>query len=173
MNKTRSRVASFVLRFTQDLWEGTNGQPRIRWRGSIRYVQGNEEDRFVDFSQAVEFMQRNLAELTLDNISGNSMNQEEVLRESFKFWEDFSTVYSGMMFEALEHSLKQSESVKKQMQEAVEKTVKTWYPSPEQTQDPQNQSLVEMIQALQQQINTLTQKVEGLEAAMDKQPPSS
>ena len=41
-------VASFVLRFTQDLYEDEAGEPRVRWRGHIRHVQSDADARFTD-----------------------------------------------------------------------------------------------------------------------------
>jgi hypothetical protein len=172
MIKTERNIASFVLRFTQDLWQDAGGSPRVRWRGHIRYVQGNREDRFTDFAEAVTFMQRNLAELTLDAISGKNMNQEDTLRESFKFWEDFSAVYSGMMFEAMEQSLKQSEAVKQQMQDVVEQTIKAWpFPATSSSNSGSisNQDVVNVLYDLQRQVKVLSEKVETLEVALEEQ----
>ena len=50
MSKTHN-VASFVLRFTQELGEAKPGEPSIRWRGHIRHVQGDEENTFTDFAE--------------------------------------------------------------------------------------------------------------------------
>ncbi|MDM8531315.1 hypothetical protein QUF63_09085 [Anaerolineales bacterium HSG25] len=165
MNKSQRNVASFVLRFTQDLWEDAEGAPQVRWRGHINHVQGDEEGRFTNFAEAVTFMQEGLTQLTLNAVSGNNMNQEETLRESFKFWEDFSTVYSGMMFEAMEQSLKQSESVKQQMKDAVEQSLAAWQVSAGTNSEKQ---LMEVIQNLQQQIDSLTTKVENLEVMVTR-----
>lgn len=156
-------IASFVLRFTQELWQGKNGEPQIQWRGHIRHVQGQEEDRFTDFSEAVTFMQRNLANLTMNTASRKNMNQEDVLRESFKFWEDFSTVYSSMMFEAMEQSLKQSETVKQRVHDAVEQTLQAWQVAPKMEEQPYQTQMMLMLQKLHNQVETLSQKVDDLE----------
>lgn len=165
-NKTQSNVASFVLRFTQDLWQNPQGKPKIRWRGHIRHVQGDQENHFTDFSEAVSFIQRNLTDLTLNTISGKNMNQEEVLRENVKFWEDFSAVYSGMMFEAIEQSLKQSEAFKQQMRDTVEQTLKAWQ-WPVQPEFNQTE-MMEKIEKLQKQVDSLSRRVTDLEVAMSQ-----
>jgi len=169
MNKTHSNIASFVLRFTQDWWQNAEGQPQVRWRGHIRHVQGNKEDRFTDFAHAVTFIQRNLAEETINTVSGKNMNQEQALRESFKFWEEFSSAYSGMMFEAVEQSLQQSETVKKQMQDAVEKTLTAWQVPVVPTGSSSQTELVELLRSLQNQIETLSKRVADLEATLTQQ----
>ena len=53
-------VASFVLRFTQDLWQDDEEDSHVRWRGHIKHVQGEGESRFTDFAEAVAFIQQNL-----------------------------------------------------------------------------------------------------------------
>ena len=35
-------IASFMLRFTQEMWRDMQGEPHIRWRGHIRHVQGDQ-----------------------------------------------------------------------------------------------------------------------------------
>lgn len=72
-------IASFVLRFTQELWEDAQQEPHVRWRGHIRHVQGEEENRFTDFAEAASFMQRHLTQLTIDLLSkkGEGISQEK------------------------------------------------------------------------------------------------
>lgn len=91
------------------------------------------------------------------------MNQEDVLRESFKFWEDFSTVYSSMMFEAMEQSLKQSETVKQRVHDAVEQTLQAWQVAPKMEEQPYQTQMMLMLQKLHNQVETLSQKVDDLE----------
>src|SRR6185503_18067496 len=111
MIRMQNNIASFVLRFTQELWRDTQGEPHIQWRGHIRHVQGDEEDRFTDFAEAVAFMQRYLTQLTMKALTGGqSMSQEKVIQESFKVWEQFVSSYTTMMFEAMQHTVKQSET---------------------------------------------------------------
>ncbi len=160
MTKTHN-IASFVLRFTQDLWQDMQGEPHVRWRGQIRHVQGDEEDRFTDFAEAVTFMQRYLTQLTMDTLSGDeSMSQEKVFQESFKLWEQFASSYSDMMFQAMEQTIKQSEAFQEQ-------TVKTWQLPIQPNQD----QISEAFDKLQDQIKTLTNRVELLEKELAEKNP--
>jgi hypothetical protein len=160
----QDNIVSFVLRFTQEFWHDSQGEPHIQWRGHIRHVQGNEEDRFTDFAEAVAFIQRFLTQLTMKTVSGgHSLNQEKVLRESFKFWEQFASSYTGMMVEAMEHTVKQSQSFKDQVDQAAERALKAW-----QLPVQSNQTeVIEKLNALQLQIEALTNKVAVLEKALE------
>jgi len=164
---TQRNVASFMLRFTQDLWQDENGEPRVQWRGRINHVQGDEEIAFTDFAEALAFIQGQLTELTLKAIPGGiGMEQEKVLQESFKLWEQFASSYSNMMFEAMERTIKQSKAIKEQMDEAVEGALKGWkMPAPQKEDQGQ---LLELLKDMHKQIQTLTEKVEKLEKKLEK-----
>lgn len=168
MIETQRDVASFVLRFTQDLWQDAQGEPHIEWRGHIRHIQGDEEVRFTDFSEAVTFIQHYLMQLTqgtLDALPGqDQMNQEKALHESFRLWEKFASSYTSIVFDAMEQTVGRSEALKKQMDDAVAKSLKIWKPSP---QTDQGQT-VEALQTLLAQVQTLADKVDSLEKASEE-----
>lgn len=163
MIKTQNNIASFVLRFTQEVWRDAQGEPHVQWRGHIRHVQGDEEDRFTDFAEAVTFIQRYLAQLTLEALSGGqNISQEKVLGESFKVLEQFTSSYADMMLGAIEQTVKQSQTFKEQIDHATERALKAW-----QISVPSDQKqLVEVLTSLQAQLQTLTEKVERLEKAV-------
>jgi len=169
MTDTQRDVASFVLRFTQDLWQDGQGEPHVEWRGHIRHIQGDEETRFTDFSEAVTFIQRYLMQLTLGTLDtlqgGGTMDQEKTLHESFKLWENFASSYTNMMFEAMEQTMKQSEVFKERMDDAVKESLQAWRPST--PEDPGQ--VVEALQALQAQIQALTDKGDSLEKTMRRE----
>jgi hypothetical protein len=168
MTKTHN-IASFVLRFTQELWQDTQGEPHVRWRGHIRHVQGNEEDHFIDFTEALTFIQRYLIELTLDSLSGeNTVSQEKAFKESFKLWEQFASTYTDMMFQAMEQSIKQSETFKEQVDQATEQVFKAWQLPAQPGQD----KILGALNTLQDQIQTLTDRVEKLENELQQKPDS-
>ncbi len=153
-------IASFLLRFTQELWQDTHGEPHVRWRGHIRHVQGNGEERFTDFADAVSFMQRYLTQLTIDTLSGaEELSQEKIFEESFKMWEQFASSYAKMMSQAMEQSVRQSEAFREQMDEAGKRVMDAWrLPFHAGEPDP-----TETLQQLQAQVEALSQKVETLE----------
>ena len=160
MHKSNN-IASFMLRFTQELWQDAAEEAHIRWRGHIQHVQGHDEDRFTDFAEAIAFMQRHLTRLTTDSLGGDeNVSQEKIFKESFKLWEQFASSYTNTMFQAMEQGMKQSETVKKQMEEVQENTLKAWQlPFQGTDQGPLLQTLSE----LQAQVESLSKKVEDLE----------
>jgi mevalonate kinase len=163
MIKPHNNIASFVLRFTHELWQDTQGEPHVQWRGHIRHVQGDEEDHFTDFAEAVAFMQHYLFQLTLKVLAGGqNMSQEKVLQESFKLWERFASGYTEMMSQAMGQTLKQSQTFKEHMDQAAQRALKAWqFPT-----QPDQRELVEALNSLQAQIQALTIKVEKLEEAL-------
>lgn len=158
-------IASFVLRFTQELWQDAQDQPHVRWRGHIRHVQGNEEERFTDFADAVTFMQQYLTRLTMDTLAGaEDMTQEKVFAESFKLWDQFASSYAKMMAQAMEQSLRQSEVFREQVDEASKKVLDAWrLPFQGDRSD-----LIKIIDQLQNQVQTLADKVESLEKQLQQ-----
>lgn len=164
MMNTQRNVASFMLRFTQDLWQDERGEPKVQWRGQISHVQGDEQATFTDFAEALAFIQKQLAELTLKAIpQGAKMEQDKVLKESFKLWEQFAASYSNMMFEAMERTIQGSQAIREKMDEAVEQALRSWGAPAAQADQAQ---IVELLKELQGQIQALTEKVEKLEKAI-------
>ena len=159
-------IASFVLRFTQELWQDTQGEPHVRWRGHIRHVQGDQENRFTDFAEAVTFMQQYLTKLTMDTLGGqDGMSQEKVFEESFKFWDQFSTSYAKMMSNAMEQSVKQSQVFQDQVEETREKMLGAWqFPF-----QPNQNELLETLNKMHAQMETLANKVDELEKKLAQQ----
>jgi hypothetical protein len=126
-------------------------------------VQSDGEKRFTDFSEAAAFIQRSLMELTLGTLDDLSqekeVDQETPLRESFRLWERFASGYTDMMLSAMDRTVKQSEEVKQQMETAIAESLGMWM-QPSQTG---RNEVLESLEALQEQVRMLTEKVESLE----------
>lgn len=163
--KTQRDIASFVLRFTQELWQDDQGEAHVQWRGHIRHVQGDEEMRFTDFAEAVAFIQRHLTQLTLGALEARSgrdrLDPEQTLRESVKFWEEFAAGYTGLVFEAMGRAIQQSEAFGKQMDAVVQQSLQAWPLPGRDDQAP----VVEALTRLQAQVQALADKVARLENA--------
>ena len=175
--KAQRDIASFVLRFTQELWQDPQGEPRVEWRGHIRHVQDGDEFRFTELTDVMNFIQQALLKLTMDRVpKEDKMYQDKALQESFKLWEKFATGYTEVMTEAFQQTVKQSETFQKQVAEAVEQVIKPWWmmglpnhvaeAKPEKPADIDQEQLVQTMMALQAQIATLTNKVSKLEEAL-------
>lgn len=126
-DKPPADVASFVLRFSQDLWREAGGQPRVRWRGHIRHVQGDAEARFTDFSDAVSFMQRQLAQLTLDSVAqDDAAGQAQALSESFQVWETVTEGYRDLWLGAVRAAADGTQAMRRQVGQQLERSWPWW-----------------------------------------------
>lgn len=175
--KGQRDIASFVLRFTQEMWQDDQGDPRVEWRGHIRHVQGDEEFHFTELNEALQFIQKALMQLTMDTVpKDNKPFQEKAMRESFKLWETFAQSYADMMVQAMERTVKQSEAVSRQLTETVEQAWRPWWlmglaPSgkaeAQQGLSPEDQQrLMQTLLTMQEQLEILARKVNSLEEKM-------
>ncbi|MEZ4869636.1 MAG: hypothetical protein R3C14_50390 [Caldilineaceae bacterium] len=180
--KGQRDIASFMLRFTQDLWQDAEGEPRVEWRGHIRRVQDGEELRFTDVAEAMNFIQDSLLTLTRNAVpKEDKMYQDKAVRESLKLWEKFADSYTTMVVEAMQQTMKQSENFQKQVNEAVEQAMKPWWmvgfsaPATSvrraSTQDDSavQAQILQTLAALQTQIQALNEKVNNLETQIKAQ----
>jgi hypothetical protein len=94
------------------------------------------------------------------------------MQESFKLWEKFAQNYTNMIVEAVQQTVKQSETFQKQMSEAMERTMQPWWvmglPAKEPITPDQTQ-LMQTLVALQAQIEALNAKVSKMEEMMRKE----
>jgi len=165
---TNRGIASFLIRFTQDLWEDEQGEPRVQWRGRINHVQGDEEQSFTDFSEVVEFIQRHLTQLTLDSMpKDGQMDQEKTLHESFKLWEQFASSYTDLMFDAMERTIQGSQAIKSQMDMTLDEMFKRWRASIQPPVEGEDVGIE--LAKLVEQVQVLADRVAYLEKKLDQE----
>lgn len=174
--------ASFVLRFTQDIWRDQAGEPRVEWRGLVQRVKDGEELRFTDLSDAMNFIQESLLKVTMNAVpKEDKMYQDKAMRESSKMWEKFAETYTSMMVDAMQQTIKQSETFQRQVSDTVEQAMKPWWlsfvtppaPKPQESESQAAQLATQMqilqtLAALQSQIQALSEKVTSLETQIEK-----
>lgn len=171
-------VASFVLRFTQDLYEDDAGEPRVRWRGHIRHVQSDADSRFTEFADAVAFIQRQLAALTQNAVADRSpADQASAMADSLQFWERFASGYATMVLDAFSETMAKSEAVRQQVGEQIERSLTWWSPflgtaagkasgSPKAAAPPDAAGLLAALGEVAARLKSLDEKVSRLEAGM-------
>ncbi|MGD1994582.1 MAG: hypothetical protein PVI59_15410 [Anaerolineae bacterium] len=156
--KGQRDIASFVLRFTQDLWEDAQGEPHVQWRGHIQHVQGDDETHFTDFAEAVTFVQRQLMELTLHSLEDSRVeNREKVLRKSFEIWEEFASSYANVMFEAVDQTVEWSGAFQERVERAVHQALDALRPPSDE------ERIQEGLSRLHGQMQRLAEKIDQLE----------
>lgn len=172
MAKKKEETASFVLRFTQKIFQSEEGDPQVQWRGNIRHVQGGEEKRFSEFDDAVEFIREKLADLTLVAMEDKTPEQQKgILAKSFDMWKKMALGGPQMVLDTIKDPKKQLEQVQNQLHQAgenltqkVEETIAQRLPIDEWRASSKSdyKNLVGHIEQLAKEVATLNKKVDKL-----------
>jgi len=102
MATKKEETASFMLRFTQKIFQNDAGEPQVQWRGNISHVQGGEEARFSEFDDAVKFIQGKLQDLTIQAMEDKSPEEQKgILAKSFNLWKKMAAETPKMVMETL------------------------------------------------------------------------
>lgn len=84
------------------------------------------------------------------------MMPDELFKKNVEMWERFTTAYMDTMFKTVEKTMDQSEAFRSQMDRVVNEAVSN-----------QLQATVATLQIMQQQMETLTEKVDRLLQKME------
>ncbi|MCA0133533.1 hypothetical protein [Winogradskyella alexanderae] len=117
MEKKAGQTASFMIRFNQIFYE-EKGESKVQWRGRVSHVQGGKDQSFSDFSDAVKFIQEQLAELTLEATKHKSQEQQESLfTKSLSLWKTVTTEGPKVIMETIKDPRKQVAHLQDQISE--------------------------------------------------------
>ena len=120
MATKKEETASFMLRFTQKIFQNEEGDPQIQWRGNIRHVQGGDEKRFSEFDEVVAFIQSKLADLTIQAMEDKSPEEQKgILAKSFDLWKKMALEAPKKVMETIKDPKKQMENIQDQIQEQI------------------------------------------------------
>lgn len=104
----KEETASFMLRFTQKIFNSESGDPEVQWRGNIRHVQGGDEKRFSNFEEVVTFIQSKLADLTIQAMEDKSPEEQKgILSKSFDLWKKMAFEGPKMVIDTIKDPKKQ------------------------------------------------------------------
>ena len=121
MAKSADQTASFMVRFTQKIFEDSDGKSQVQWRGKISHVQDGDQENFVEFSDAVDFIQRKLAVLTKNATKDRSPEEQEgILTKSFDIWKKISTTGAKMAIETIKDPRKGVAQLQEQISQVGE-----------------------------------------------------
>ena len=116
MSAKKDETASFVLRFTQKIFQNDDGESQIQWRGNIRHVQSDEEKRFSEFEEVSKFIQTKLADLTIQAMEDKSPEEQKgIISKSFDLWKKMALDAPKMVIDTLKDPKKQIEQVQSQI----------------------------------------------------------
>ena len=117
MAKKVAETASFMMRFTQKIYE-EHGESKVQWRGNVSHVQGGEDLNFSDFKDAVAFIQEHLTDLTREATNDRSSEeQENILRKSFSLFKTVAATGPKILKETLKDPRKQVANLQDQLSE--------------------------------------------------------
>ena len=169
MTKKTAQTASFMMRFTQKIYD-ENGESKVQWRGNVSHVQGGEDINFTDFKEAVSFIQEHLANLTKEATNDRtSEEQESILTKSFSLFKSVAATGPKIIKETLKDPRKQVATLQDQLSEYGEEL---WEKVPiDQWRNASKsdfKAMHETLEALTRSVADLTKKVDDLHKASVK-----
>jgi outer membrane murein-binding lipoprotein Lpp len=115
MSNKADQTASFMVRFNQKIFE-EKGESKVQWRGKVSHVQGGEDMSFSDFNEAVVFIQKKLAELTLEATKHETPEQQDsLLKKSFSLWKTMAKEGPKLIRETIKDPKKQVANLQEQI----------------------------------------------------------
>ena len=121
MATKKDETASFVLRFTQKIYQNEQNEPQIQWRGNMRHVQSGEEKNFSKFDEVVQFIQGTLTDLTVQATEHKSPEEQKgILSKSFDLWKRMAIDTPKMVLESIKDPKKQAHHIQEQIQEQIQ-----------------------------------------------------
>ncbi len=167
----KDETASFVLRFTQKIFENEQGEPQIQWRGNMRHVQSGTEKNFSKFDDVIQFIQTTLTDLTVQAMEHKSPEEQKgILSKSFDLWKKMAIEAPKMVMDSIKDPKKQAHQIQEQIHqvsdalnqkfdEARQKLeIDDWRGSTK----TDYKNIVQMLEKMSNEISALNQKVDKL-----------
>ncbi len=170
MSKRINETVSFVVRFTQKIFEDKNGEANVQWRGKISHVQGSDQKNFIEFEDALKFIQEKLDQLTIANIDGKTDEEKEgILTKSWDIWNKMSKAYPKMVLDAIKDPKAQVSQIQEQIaQVSGELSQKIEIDSWRPPSKADYHKLEEMMGQMSDQMKTLNKKLDDLSKKKSK-----
>lgn len=166
---SKDQSASFMIRFTQKLFESEEGTPSVQWRGKISHVQSGEDQRFVEFDRAVDFMQQHLENVTQSTIEDKSKKEQEgILSKSFDMLRKFKDQAPAFVMDTIKDPMGQVGNIQGQIKEQIKDvsediSQKLDVDNLRMASKSDYKEMLSIMRGMSAQIENLTQKVDQLE----------
>jgi len=162
MSNKQKETTSFVIRFTQKLYQDDQDETQIQWRGNIRHVQGGEEKRFSDFSKAMQFIQTKLADLTLESLEDKPAEEQKgILSKSFDLWKKVALDAPKLVIQTIKDPMAQVEQIQNQVKDVIDQNIE---PEINQWRSASKTDFQELMAA----VNNIAVEVKDLKKKVDK-----
>ncbi len=168
MSTKKEETASFMLRFTQKIFENESGEPQVQWRGNIRHVQGGDEKRFSEFDEVIKFIQSKLQDLTIQAMEDKSPEEQKgILSKSFELWKRMALEGPKIVMETIKDPKKQVAQFQGQIQEQINQVkedigqkidLDSWLSSSKSD----SRLILEKLESLSKEVAALNEKVTKL-----------
>ncbi|MDF1699181.1 MAG: hypothetical protein P1U56_25225 [Saprospiraceae bacterium] len=164
-----NQSASFMIRFTQKIFDNEDGKPDVQWRGKISHVQSGENKGFVDFAKAVDFMQEKLEFITASTISDKTEEEQDgILSKSFDLLKKIKDNAPKLVMDTIKDPMGQVSNIKDQIEEQIkdvgdEISQKIEIDNLRMVSKSDYKDMVAIMQKMSTQIEQLSQKVDALE----------
>ncbi len=158
------QTASFLLRFTQKIYEDEKGNADLQWRGKITHVQDNDQKNFSELKDVIDFIQTKLSELTMSSMEEDMSPKEKegILMKSMDIWKKLAKSYPKMVADVIKDPKGQVLQIQEQITSKAEDLsnrlqLESYKPTSKSD-----------IQDLSKQISQLTDLVGSLQKKVDK-----
>ncbi len=164
MAQNNNQTASFMLRFTQKIFEDEKGTPQVQWRGKISHIQGGEQENFVEVTDAIKFIKVKLSELTKKATKDKTPEEQEgILVRSLDIWKKISSTGAKMAFETIKDPRKGVAHIQEQISQVGEDIgqrleIDEWRGATKSD----FKSIMETLENVTTQLHTLNKKVDQL-----------
>lgn len=168
---SKDQSASFMIRFTQKIYESEEGNSNVQWRGKVSHVQSGDNQGFVEFDRAVDFMQEHLGNVTQSTIEDKSKKEQEgILSKSFEMIRKFKDQAPTFVMDTIKDPMRQVGNIQGQIKEQI----KDVSDDISQKLDVDNlriasksdyKEVLSMIKTMSKQIEKLTDKVDQLDSS--------
>jgi hypothetical protein len=159
-----------MIRFTQKIFKGKDGNPGVQWRGKISHVQSGDDKGFIEFENAVAFMQEKLEDVTASSILDKpEEDQDGILAKSFDFLKKIKQNAPKIVMDTIKDPMGQVGNLKDQIEEQIkdvgdELSQKIEIDNLRMVSKSDYKDMVSIMQKMSTQIENLSKKVDSLEA---------
>lgn len=121
MKSNSDQTASFMVRLSQKIFEDEKGIPQVQWRGRISHVQGGDQKTFIEFTEAIDFIQDKLSAITKKATSDKTPEEQEgILSRSLDMWKKISSTSAKMAIETIKDPRKGVAQIQEQISQVGE-----------------------------------------------------
>ena len=168
MAMKKDETASFVMRFTQKIYKAEDGEDHVQWRGNIRHVQSGDENRFVAYEEAADFVRSKLSDMTMQAVEDKSPEEQKgILAKSFDLWKKVATATPKLVMDSIKDPKKQVAQIQEQIQEQINQAgdaigqkleIDDWRISSK----ADYKNMMKVLEQLTIEVSTLNKKVDSL-----------